>query len=284
MSQNATVSSNDASPDDAIRRTLNRLVADGFIASYDHRSRCGSTNTEANEWLRRSPETDVSTQNVQLPRLIVADKQTSGRGRLGRVWTAQEDGLAFSLLWKGCHSLLSIAVGVAIAEAIEFVAGPTSCGLKWPNDIWMNGRKVGGVLIERIGLSGRDCGSNEGDGEVSIIGIGLNVRSSPDIDGTATTSIVETTGKVIARSDLLEELVSSLIQRLNFIQNDPEGVIRDFAKRCILSGTPVRCWIGGAQVEGMCEGISSTGELIVHTSDGVQRCRSGDVTRVRHSQ
>src|SRR5262249_21685593 len=107
------------------------------------------------------------------PTLLVAIDQTQGRGRLGRAWQSSAGAsLTFSLalaLERADWSGLSLAVGVAIAGALD--AGSGNIGLKWPNDLWLrqeaSGRKLGGILIETVGL---------GDHRVAVIGVGLNVQ------------------------------------------------------------------------------------------------------------
>ncbi|WP_404309258.1 biotin--[acetyl-CoA-carboxylase] ligase [Neorhodopirellula lusitana] len=269
--------------DDAIRRVVNRLMTDGVIASSDHRAELGSTNSQAVDWLRANMGDATSNWREQLPRLVITDYQTSGRGRQGRNWTAQTDGLAFSLVSSGVHRLLSIAVGVAIAQSIEFVAGPTSCALKWPNDIWMNGCKVGGILIESVSVPRDESTAVDNPETVAIVGIGINVGSSPVIEGVQTSSVVEATGKVISRSELLAEIVPAVVSQFGDDEEKHDEAITEFTKRCVLKGSQVRCWINGTHVEGICEGISSTGELLIRTRNGTARCQSGEVSRVRPS-
>lgn len=268
--------------DPSIRRVVSKLIADGVILSADHLATIDSTNTQSSRWLGKSVLDDSL-----LPRLVIADEQTSGRGRMGRSWNARNDGLALSLVWPGCHGLTSIAVGVAIAETIEFLAAPTKCGLKWPNDVWLADRKVAGVLIERVdtkSASGSRDGGTSGavvDQPVSIVGIGLNVGSSPKLGESPTTSIAESTGKLVSRAEVLAELIPMLVERLRAVELDAEELLREFRRRCVLSSLPVHCFVDGQPVEGVCEGISDTGELQVLTANGIQKCRSGEVSRVR---
>jgi BirA family transcriptional regulator, biotin operon repressor / biotin---[acetyl-CoA-carboxylase] ligase len=149
----------------------------------------GSTNTEL---LARARAGDTT------PTLLVADRQTAGRGRMGRAWvSAPGASLTFSLMrplapqpaglggagWDG----LSLALGLALAEAIEpggaagGGANRPRIGLKWPNDLWLlppgalaaggsaaNGRKLGGILIETVGIGHQEP-------RVAVIGVGLNI-------------------------------------------------------------------------------------------------------------
>ena len=105
--------------------------------------------------------------------VLVADHQTAGRGRLGRTWVAPPGGsLLFSVLLRpalepGHLHLLTTALGVAAAGAVDRVAGVTA-GVKWPNDLLVEGRKLGGILIE---TSGEMQGPS-----VAVIGVGVNHR------------------------------------------------------------------------------------------------------------
>ena len=199
---------------------------------------------------------------------------------MGRNWEARSDGLAFSLVWPGCDERLSIAVGVAVAEAIESVAGPTQCGLKWPNDIWMAQKKAAGILIERVELVLDQTGVKQSQA-FSVIGIGVNVGSSPRLEDAETTSVCEAAGKLIHRADLLSELIPHLVARLRIGEAATSELAASFQRRCVLTGHDVRCHVDGKCVEGRCEGIAPNGELRVRLGDRVEYCRSGEVQRVR---
>ncbi len=266
--------------DESICRVTGSLLASGMLASRDYQPSLPSTNSAALQWLgeQRGDSTATSALLSQTPRIVVSETQTAGRGRLGRSWQTQHDGLAFSLVLAGCHELLSIAVGVAIAEAIEHEAGPVRCGLKWPNDVRMGGSKVAGILIERVALPSAADGYPQ---PMAVIGIGLNVGSSPQLDETAATSVCEATGKFVTRAGLLAELISAVIQNASLCETDPQELLQSFRERCVLTSEVIRCTIDGQIVEGRCEGIDERGELQVWTDAGMRLCRSGEVSRVR---
>lgn len=266
--------------DESMIRVTDSLLASGTLASRDYQYTVPSTNSAALQWLdeQRGDSTATSALLSQTPRLVIVDTQTSGRGRLGRSWQAQHDGLAFSLVLAGCHDLLSIAVGVAIAEAIEDLAGPVRCGLKWPNDVWMNGKKVAGTLIERIDLPSAADGYPQ---PMAVIGIGLNVGSSPQLDENAATSICEATGKLVTRAGVLAELIPTLIQNVAQCESAPQELLQSFRQRCVLTGETIRCTVDGQLIQGRCEAIDERGELQVWTDAGMRVCRSGEVSRVR---
>ncbi|TWU03860.1 biotin--[acetyl-CoA-carboxylase] ligase [Neorhodopirellula pilleata] len=264
-----------------LQRAIQTLLQEGVLSSASHLASVDSTNTEAARWIQQISHSHPpsSLEKSLLPRLVVADEQTAGRGRMGRSWTARHDGLAFSLVWPGYHELTSIAVGVAIAETIEYLVGPTRCGLKWPNDVWMLEQKVAGVLIERVDQPKSETVIESKP--LLIIGIGLNIGSSPRLDELATTSLVEATGRLISQAEVLAELVPRLIERLQELSGQTSDVVASFRSRCVLTSRGVRCVVDGQVVEGICRGIEDSGELLVQTPAGMQRCRSGEVTQVR---
>lgn len=256
------------------------MLDDLVVGSADYQGELESTNTTAIEWLQAREFDSITTVTEQLPRLVIADRQSAGRGRMGRNWEARSDGLAFSLVWPECDERLSIAVGVAVAEAIESVAGPTQCGLKWPNDIWMAQKKTAGILIERVEVVLEQANAKQSQA-FSVIGIGINVGSSPRLEDAETTSVCEAAGKLINNVDLLSELIPHLVSRLSIDERTTIGLTTAFQNRCVLTGHDVRCHVDGKCVEGRCEGIAKSGELRVRVGDRVEHCRSGEVQRVR---
>ncbi|MBB5202965.1 BirA family biotin operon repressor/biotin-[acetyl-CoA-carboxylase] ligase [Inhella inkyongensis] len=130
------------------------------------RACCGSTNTELLALCR---------EGLSRPHLLVAEQQTAGRGRLGRQWQSWPGAsLTFSLAWpwEGAPlDGLSLAVGAALAEALD-PAGQL-LQLKWPNDLWLARRKLGGILIETVSQGG-------GSPRAVVVGVGLNIEARPD--------------------------------------------------------------------------------------------------------
>jgi BirA family biotin operon repressor/biotin-[acetyl-CoA-carboxylase] ligase len=172
----------------------------------------GSTNDEAAA--RRDAGASPRTA-------VVADRQTAGRGRGGRSFASPAGGLYVSLLVRAeprdLPGPLTAAVSLAAAEAVEDAAG-VRASVKWPNDVWVGGRKAGGILLESSG--GRP---------VAVAGIGVNVRSvpedlPPDVRRLLT-SIAAEAGRPIARGTLLERLLVRVDQRVDDL-GSPEGRAR----------------------------------------------------------
>ena len=210
--------------------------------------------------------------------VVTAERQTAGRGRQGRTWSAPM-GRALTLsalvrLPAPALEPLPLAVAVAVCEACEAVAQVT-CRIKWPNDIWIDHRKVAGVLIEARPLDGW-----------AVIGIGLNVDTTPD---ELAAELRETAGSLRIASghpvdrdaalDALLERLAAWLARLD----DPASVAAAFRARDALYGERIAWSAGNARHEGEARGIDDDGALVVFT-DGSERVRldAGEVHLERH--
>jgi BirA family biotin operon repressor/biotin-[acetyl-CoA-carboxylase] ligase len=194
--------------------------------------------------------------------LVTADEQSAGRGRQGRSWSAAPgDALLISLLLRDVKPLLPLAAAVAVCEAIA----PLEAAIKWPNDVWLERRKVAGILLEGRPQEGW-----------AVVGIGLNVRTSefpPDLRETATSLALAGHAPTVAaaRHALLEALD-------RWIEAPDAEVLAAWRARDALRGEHVR-WGGG---EGTAAGISDTGALIVETPAGTRmELDAGEVHLIR---
>jgi BirA family biotin operon repressor/biotin-[acetyl-CoA-carboxylase] ligase len=241
-----------------------------------------SGETDGDVQVRRSVESAAfGRRAVDLhPCLLVAEQQTSGRGRQGREWqSAAGASLTFSLAlpiaradWSG----LSLAVGVALCEALEPTpSAPPRIGLKWPNDLWLmdsdHGRKLGGVLIESIAAGGGP--------RRAVIGIGLNVL--PFAAGAASTgfaSLQELDAAVTAPA-VLASVARPLVLALQQFERDGFAAFAArFAARDILDGRAVTTTLKELP-EGTARGVAPDGALQVQGADGAISCiASGEVS------
>ena len=258
---------------------IDRMIQSGLIASADYHETLQSTNSLALQTLRGNLAPDL------LPRLFLTDNQTAGRGRHGRTWISETNALTFSLLVERSKyerkdsALISIAVGVAIGRAIEFSYAPLQTRLKWPNDVYIDGGKVAGILLETSHTDPRNV----------VIGIGINVNAAPvlpDTDLAATPkSIAQAVGRNVCRFELLENIVEQLSDALVELADSPSTLTAEFRKRCWLTGTVVRFQDadakGNLQKTGQCVGINDNGDLMIQTDAGVCHCHSGEVNQVR---
>jgi BirA family biotin operon repressor/biotin-[acetyl-CoA-carboxylase] ligase len=217
------------------------------------------------------------------PCLLAAERQTAGRGRLGRRWfdaTAQDGAaaepgtLCFSLGlpfaprdWSG----LSLAVGVALAEALD-----PRVRLKWPNDLWLvdadgRGRKLGGVLVETLPLAAGP--------RYAVVGVGINVVAPAPRPGleqpTAHWREIEPTARV---PDLLERVAAPLLEALDgFERGGFAAFAARYAARDALAGRPIETGPPEA-LRGLADGVDADGALRVRVDAGLCRVRSGEVS------
>ena len=264
------------------RRIVESLLEEKTLSSAVYYQSTPSTNASALAELPRLH----SEATQRLPRLYLADEQTAGRGRHGRTWQSNDSTLTFSIVVGRSQNvvasnLLSIATGVAIAEAIEYCCAPLRCQLKWPNDVYLAQGKLAGILIE----------TNHATPDYAVIGIGINVNKSPnlgtaeDIDSAShvsPSSLTEVTGKSIIRYDLLYDVVQRLLQLIDPKNSESTEILQGFRDRCALTGETVSYVQQGTRSMGQCLGITETGELSIESSSGqTVTCNSGEVERVR---
>jgi len=190
--------------------------------------------------------TQEVAQGLPVGSIVVADHQTAGRGRMERRWDAPPGTALLASFVLEPHSLLSLAAGVAAAEA----CGP-EVRLKWPNDLMLRGRKLGGILVE-VG------------GGKAVVGIGINLTSAPA--GAAR----------LGRPR--DELVDRLRAELSAWVSAPSGrILARWRELSVTLGRRVRVELPGNAFEGTAQDIAEDGALIV---DG-QRVGAGDVIHVR---
>lgn len=230
----------------------------------------GSTNADVAAAARAgAPEGTVHTTDVQ----------TAGRGRLDRTWQFPAgSGIAVSVLLRpdavpaARWVWLPLLVGLA-TDATAHDCGVES-GLKWPNDVLVDGRKLAGILLERVDTP---------TGPAAIVGVGLNVSLRHEelpVD-TATSLALEgatETDRTIVLRALLRNL-EALYQAWRDSGGDPDSGIREsYVRRCVTLGTAVRVSLpNGEALEGTATGIDGLGRLLV---DGTP-ISAGDVTHVR---
>lgn len=236
---------------------LQTLLAPRAVRFY---KQAGSTNDIAREWLREgAPDGAV----------VIADEQISGRGRQGRVWHTPP-GVALALtvvLHPPAEWLprLSMLGALAVAELAEGI-GARSVGIKWPNDVQLNGRKVSGVLPEAEWDGNRLLGA--------VLGIGVNVRV--DFRGTeleATATSLETIAK--HRLDRAE-LAKDLLARIDFwyCRLDTDALFDAWKERLSTIGQAVTI----NAVQGVAEAVDEHGILLVRDAQGtLQRVVAGDL-------
>lgn len=210
------------------------------------------------------------------PCLLVAERQTAGRGRLGRSWQAAEGrSLTFSLAWPAPWddwSGLSLVVGLAIAQGLD----PTGqqLGLKWPNDLWLKteDRKLGGILIETTPLP------DAPERRLAVIGVGLNIAPRDPADTTALATGHAAVQEWLPSADaaqVLHWVTLPLVKALNtFAQAGFAPFQSAFEQRDVLAGRTVQA----GELQGTALGVDREGQLLVQTSSCISAIHSGDVS------
>jgi BirA family transcriptional regulator, biotin operon repressor / biotin---[acetyl-CoA-carboxylase] ligase len=210
------------------------------------------------------------------PILLVAESQTAGRGRLGREWlsgtaaahkvaSVGATSLTFSLglpLHMADWSGLSLAVGVSVARSLH-----PSLQLKWPNDVWFEGRKLAGILIETV---------NIGSTRYAVIGVGINIgpREAAGLS-TPPAWLQELLPNINAPQALLR-IAAPLVQSVQgFEAQGMAPFLKPFAARDALAGRAVTLSDG---THGQAQGVDGSGALLVHTDAGLKKISSAEVS------
>lgn len=221
----------------------------------DFREATGSTNDDVRAAARGGAEAGL---------VVVAERQDAGRGRRGAAWVCPPgEGLAFSVLLrpsetKALWPRLSLAAGLAVSEALDRFG--VFAEVKWPNDLWIGGRKVCGILVE----AGEDF---------VVVGIGINVgvREFPAVLEDSATSLAIERGEAPSRAAVL----AAVLERLRVWEpcigaRFPE-LLQRLRERCALSGREVSLICGDGVRRGVMEGIGDGGELLLRDGSGSLR-------------
>jgi BirA family biotin operon repressor/biotin-[acetyl-CoA-carboxylase] ligase len=208
--------------------------------------------------------------------VVIADAQSAGRGRHGRTWESPAGaGLYMSAITRPAPpaiGLLTIAAGVAMAEGIQAATGLTP-RLKWPNDLYMDGRKLAGILAE--------AGTSANGVQHVVLGCGVNLMPAaypPDV-ATRATSIESELGRAVDRGLIVVECLAALQDRYRDLQsNASAGVIARWRNRAVTTfGRRVEWDVAGVTRQGVAEDIDETGALLVRDGQSRARVISGEV-------
>lgn len=214
---------------------------------------------------------------VPLPAVVIAERQTQGRGRRGAGWWQATGSLATSIVLDGprrepaAPPSWSLACGVAVAEAIRELAPSLPAVVRWPNDVEAGGRKLAGILVETV-RGGR-----------VVFGVGVNTTGSA-ADAPADlrhriATLPDETGRPLSRQRLVAAVVPKLRRLLEHMDDDPATLPARYRPLCSLTGTIVRVHAGDLVHEGLCRGIVADGGLELDTAAGRVVVRSGSLTR-----
>jgi len=286
-----------------------QLRAATFVRHVEIHDTLGSTNDRAAELARGA--------DIELPALVVARRQTAGKGRGRNTWWSADGALTFSVLidaattgvlptnWPQLSLATAVAVCDALAEELSVTsrqragssadpAGlgdePARCtglgdepalvhpqsrlGIKWPNDVFVDGRKICGILIESPG------GSAPAKDRL-IIGIGINVnnswRGAPQEAGPSGTAICDVTGRPHDLPAVLARVLIAIESRIAQLRTHGTQLKYDWQRLNLLVGQTVLVESNGRRMEGECLEIAQDGALVVDSVFGQQRFYSGTV-------
>jgi BirA family transcriptional regulator, biotin operon repressor / biotin---[acetyl-CoA-carboxylase] ligase len=188
--------------------------------------------------------------------LVTADEQRAGRGRQGRAWTAPpRSAVLMSVVLRELSETLPLAAAVAVCEAL-----PVEASIKWPNDVWIDGRKVAGILVEGRPQEGW-----------AVLGIGLNVTTEEFPVELNATSL-----RLAGASITVDEALAALLVALErWLARPAADVLAAWRSHDALLGAAVR-WSNGGK-EGVAAGVDDSGALIVETADGRVTLDAGEV-------
>ena len=214
--------------------------------------------------------------------LYVAGEQTAGRGRRGNAWWAGGGALTFSLvvdaqrfgLSPESWSLLPLATGLSVRDVVAADLPDAGVSVKWPNDVYLNARKVAGILVEQRS----DCSSQ------LVVGVGVNVNTpmngAPDELLESAISLLGVSGR---EHDLVEFLGGILLRmevQLGRAVEDAQELVARLNTHSYLTGRRVRLDLDSGSVWGDCRGIAHSGGLTLATADGVKTFVGGTVGAV----
>lgn len=221
--------------------------------------------------------------------VVVADSQAQGRGRMGRGWFSVPGKslmLSVILRWPYVEPDPSVTLVAALSGALAIKAVThLDTGLKWPNDVYMNGRKVCGVLGESINLSSDHKSSDRKEKEpVIILGVGVNVNISAeefpeDLRPKATSLLLES-GVVISRRILCKTLLSELGRNLRIFRKGGFALLKkDFEALSIILGEEIELQVGDSRWTGRVMGLTDEGALKLELQSGeIKVFHSGEAT------
>ena len=257
-----------SSPDKPIQSEIKQNLKTKIIGTkIEYKKSVFSTNLIAKDYV---------TKKISEGTVVVAEKQTKGRGRKQRQWHSPEGGLWFSIvLYPNITPedgiLVTMAASVSVADAIQKSTGLTP-EIKWPNDVLINGKKVCGILTEFDAEMDRI--------NYVVVGIGINVNNdiSKDISKIAV-SLKQLTGSKVSRVNLLKSILTKFDEMYNYILTGNFRYVRDsWSTFANIIGKKIKVTGERDDIEGYVTDVDEHGCIILKTSEEKIRILSGDVT------
>jgi BirA family biotin operon repressor/biotin-[acetyl-CoA-carboxylase] ligase len=250
---------------------LESLRHGGFVRQIEYLEEAPSTSAVAVSLAQRD--------DVHLPLLVLTPRQTAGRGRGQNRWWSSEGALTFSLVLDAAASglrierrpLVSLAAGLSVCETLAALAPGHHLGVKWPNDVHLDGKKICGVLVETAR-----------GGDRLVVGIGINVNNSlaeapPEVAERAI-ALADVLGEFLNLGDVLARVLERFSFEWRSLQDADNQLVERLRTRCTLSGRCVAMDLAGERIAGLCRGIADDGSLLIETEIGPRRCYAGVAT------
>lgn len=213
---------------------------------------------------------------------IVAREQTAGRGRRGRSWASPPGNLYASLLLvdaaeRGAGNTVGFAAALALDRALIDLVGPhgaSRLALKWPNDLLCDGKKVAGILVE---------GEEAGGRVFTVIGIGVNCKSHPNLGGAIGSGDLRSLGLAVEPRALFHRLVHEMSETLGLWDRGRNfAAIREaWLSRAAGVGAGVHVAMTNVEAEGAFETVDSVGRMVVRLADGSRKAISAGDASIR---
>ena len=252
---------------------LQWLTASGWLKTIYWFEEIDSTNRAAKEF--------AGTNQSLFPALLVARRQTAGRGRHGRSWHSDSGTLTFSLLLSKDQlpdqserwPQLALIAGLAVADTVAEIVPSELVKLKWPNDVYLDGGKLAGILIETVGPEKQHV----------VVGIGINVStdlSAADVEVQQRARSLSGVSDELANTfSILPELVARFQHRLNEWVLQQIDIADAFSERCFLTGRMITIGSASDRMTGVCRGINWAGELMLASleDDSVTTFSTGEI-------
>lgn len=250
----------------------NKLSAE--LISYDGDINVYSSLSSTNDCAKMLASNGADNGTV-----VIAESQFAGKGRPGRSFVSPAGkGLYMSVIIRPDFAfefvpLITSAAAVATAEAVESLCN-ADVQIKWVNDLYMNGRKICGILTEAsLGLEANSI-------DYAVIGIGVNVRKNDFGElNDIVTSVEQESNIVVDRNKLCESILKRLQIRLSGIEK--KSHLDEYRRREFLTGNMISANVGNERIIGMAVGVDDNANLIVKTDNGIKNLSSGEASLIR---
>jgi BirA family biotin operon repressor/biotin-[acetyl-CoA-carboxylase] ligase len=208
---------------------------------------------------------------------VLAERQTCGRGRGANRWWSADGALTFSLVLDATSMApsaerlpqVSLTAALAVCEGLQQSEPTLDAGLKWPNDVYVQGRKICGILIE---VPSRPTGR-------MVVGVGVNVNNSladaPEELRDTATSLCDVSGKNSDLSEVLIAILRAFSGHLELLVAGPSSLSEKWQELSVLTGRTICLSVDREEIRGVCRGIDAEGALLLKTDQRVQRFFTG---------